>query len=224
MAPFAAAVRALAVVVVMLSACGSDAPAARPPSTETRIEGLVVESDTGSGRTALAVERGVLRRRRFGAFSLPLYEFVAEGMRISLPAAEGDPTTDAPAPSHEAEGAGLGLLQLLSALAAPGAVTRVVVEGIDVEIGAREDPEFRITAPSGRVEASDEPLALDGGVEVRSRKGERLSARSGRLAQGAHLIRVSGPYEFRAGGLEPLRDRDGTFALAPGGALVPAAR
>jgi len=190
----------------------------RPPggSRELRFSGFGYAVAIPDGeRMDLHARDLVLRKRRFGAFSVnPLREVLAHDVQMTihrLPAAGPGDAGDADSKQRLfdlGDLSGLGL----------GTITRMLFTSMEVEIRREDAVEFRIVAESARVRSRRGELDLLGGVRVSSSSGERVSAREARLLDGGQRLRVWGPYEWRRGG-EIRRASNAFFSLAAGGDL-----
>jgi hypothetical protein len=115
-------------------------------------------------------------------------------------------------------------LKALGAMHGLGRSTRVIVNGIEIEITGDGATRYVISAERARIASRSGDLDFPDGFQVWTHAGQRLSASKGRWPRGVWSLETLGAYELRDGsggittgpGSEWLLDPSGTLVAQPG--------
>lgn len=207
-------------LALLLGACSAPepSPASRRAgaSGEISIRGLEYRS-TGQ-ETRVATDSVLIRKRRFGAFSInPFREAVVEHAQLRISAwedPEGGPTAARQGKREQLREAIDGLFELHRM----GMLTRVLISDLSIELVSTDGTAFQVMA--SRASANSHRTAVElAGVLLVARSGDRLRASEAEVLDGGRRLRIHGRYQLERDGRQTF-GRDADFTLVAGGQLI----
>jgi len=166
----------------------------------------------------VATDSVLIRKRRFGAFSInPFREVVVEHAQVRISAwedPEGGPTPGRNGRREQLREAIDGLFDLHRM----GMITRVLISDFSIELVSSDGTDFQVEA--SRASADSHRTAVDlAGVMLVARSGDRLRASEAEVLDGGRRLRIRGRYLLERDGRRTL-GRDADFRLVAGGRLI----